>query len=144
VLVLLDSPQLPRRAHLLSGPFLDAILSQKRLPGLEVERRLGPTGGSGLGSSLAEGFALYCPPLSDPLPRPAANLRPTREGTRGGTPPYEDTPGESPPADEGLPGEDTLGEAAPGEAATEAPPMFLQAQRFARGWMIANPPETGG
>jgi len=69
VLVLVDSEHLPLRARFLSGPFLSAVLSRKRLPGLGTIRLLGSAAGTGLGRSLAEGFALYGPPLSDPLPR---------------------------------------------------------------------------
>ena len=70
ILVLTDSPQLPRRAYYLGGSILQLILSRRRLPGILMERPLGSAAGSGgLGRSLAEGFAIYGPPLSNPLPR---------------------------------------------------------------------------
>jgi len=72
VLVLLISEQLPFRVHVLSGSFLKTILSHKRLSGLKTERKVGAAAGSGLGKTLAEGFAIYGPPLSDPLPWPAS------------------------------------------------------------------------
>ena len=93
ILVLTDSPQLPCRAYYLGGSILQLILSRRRLPGILLERPLGGiTGSSGFGRSLAEGFAIYGPPLSNPLPR-------FNEG------------GES------------------------SEPLFLETQRFARGWI---------
>ena len=98
VLVLLSGEGLPLRPHLLSGPFLQAVLSRRRLSGLPLGRAsMGSPAGTGLGRSLAEGFALYGPPLSDSLPWPEIPVNP---------------------------------EAAEGE------PPFLEAQRFARGWIV--------
>ena len=93
VLVLLISEDLPHRVHKLGGPFLKTILSSKRLSGLGLQRKIGASAGSGLGKLLADGFAVYGPPLSDPLPLPNQN-------------------------------------AETGEA------LFLEAQRFARGWIV--------
>jgi hypothetical protein len=79
----------------LGKPILSVLLSRQRLPGLERERSLGSSsGGSALAKSLAEAFAVYGPPLSDPLPWPAES---------------------------------------------EEGPLFLEAQRFSRGWIIARP-----
>jgi hypothetical protein len=72
VLILVEGQNLPVRVHRLSKPVLSVLLSRERLPGLERERPLGNSGGgSALGKSLAGGFALYGPPLSDALPWPA-------------------------------------------------------------------------
>lgn len=96
ILVLADSDRLPTRAHILSGPILQAILSGKRLPGLGLERVLGKASGQGLRKSLTTGFALYGPPLSDPLPLPNKDAK---DGD-----------------------------------------LFLEAQRFARGWIVVKAP----
>ena len=101
VLVLIESPELPLRAHLLYGPFLNAIQSNKKLPGMEPEKKLGTSTGKGLGKSLADGFAIYGPPLSDPLPMPVSK--------------------------------------APAHADENPGILFLEAQRFARGWIVAEP-----
>ena len=97
VLVLLISENLPLRVHRLSGPILKTIISGKRLSGLGLQRKIGASAGSGLGKSLADGFAVYGPPLSDPLPFPNQNAK-------------------------------------TGEA------LFLEAQRFARGWIVVKSP----
>ncbi|MCL1812452.1 MAG: hypothetical protein FWG29_02890 [Treponema sp.] len=110
-LVLIDSEQLPSRAHYLYGSFFKAILSNKRLPGLETQKKLGSGTGTGLGKSLADGFALYGPPLSDPLPLPASKIRELSPETFGSSEPADDP--------SGL--------------------LFLEAQRFARGWIVINP-----
>jgi hypothetical protein len=103
VLVLLDAEELPLRARLLSGTYLQIIRSHKRLPGLSGHI-LGSAAGTGLGRSLTEGFAIYGPPLSDPLPIPAHTM---------------------PAHDE--------------EAVPET--FFLEAQRFARGWIVVKAPQ---
>ena len=101
VLILVESPELPMRTHLLYGPFLSAIQSKKRLSGIETERRLGAAAGKGLAKSLTEGFAVYGPPLSDPLPMPVSKTS--------------------------------------SRAAEDSGILFLEAQRFARGWIVAEP-----
>jgi len=102
VFVVLNAENLPVRAYRLSGPILRTILAHKRLPGLGLEKSLGNPGGTGLGRSLATGFALYGPPLSDPLPLPA--------GQAGRTDVPQNT-------------------------------LFLEAQRFSRGWIVVVPAE---
>ena len=107
VLVLLETEDLPLRAHCLYGPFLKAILANKRLAGPDTEKKLGASAGNGLGRSLADGFAVYGPPLSDALPLPAAKI-------------YNLTP-------------EALGDS--GDLDKEN--LFYEAQRFARGWIVA-------
>jgi hypothetical protein len=121
VLVLLVSEQLPLRVHRLSGPVLQTILLGKKLPGLKTEKRMGGSSGSGLGSSLANGFALYGPPLSDPLPLPAEKIREllSGESRHSGSAEYTGTEHTEP-----LVIPDVL---------------FLEAQRFARGWIVSKP-----
>ncbi|MDR2210950.1 MAG: hypothetical protein LBO65_05700 [Spirochaetaceae bacterium] len=71
VLVVVESPELPLRAHRLSDPVLSVLKARTRLPGLDRENSLGrSTGGNALVQSLSGGFALYGPPLSDVLPWP--------------------------------------------------------------------------
>jgi hypothetical protein len=76
-LVLADSPVLPFRARLLTGPFLEALLAAPaKLPGttdtapqtsLQTAAQGEPQGS--LIRALLEGFALYGIALTDPLPR---------------------------------------------------------------------------
>jgi hypothetical protein len=98
VFVLADAPQLPFRAHHLRGPILNLLAERKRLPGLEQRQPLGGARTGGAVQALVSSFALYGPPLSDPLPRPA---------------------------------EEDAGEG----------PLYLEAQRFARGWIVVKPPQ---
>jgi len=109
ILVLADGPQLPVRAHFLSGSFLKAILSGRRLSGLESAKKLGTPSGTGLGRSLAEGFAIYGLPLSDPLPLSISKLQKISPDSLNNM--REDS--------EGM--------------------LFLEAQRFSRGWIVAKP-----
>jgi hypothetical protein len=109
VLVLVESEGLPLRAHLLSGPFLSAILASKRLI---AEKKLGVAAGKGLGRSLAEGFAVYGPPLSDPLPLPADKIRELAKDVFTGHQDNHET----------------------------SDVLFLEAQRFGRGWLVARSP----
>jgi hypothetical protein len=127
VFVLLKGRDLPRRAHRLSGAILQVILTNKRIPGLGREKALGRTAGTDLGWSLASGFALFGPPLCDPLPWPAAEGRSVLEainaaGTAPGTAPgIKDETGTEEPKDE------------------TADMAFWEAQRFARGWIVIKP-----
>ena len=109
ILVLIEADGLPLRVHHLYGPFLQAILANKRLPGLDTERKFGTAAGKGLGRSLAEGFAVYGPPLSNTLPMPSAKVRSLAN-----------------PDAVATVGADDNGE-----------PLFYEAQRFARGWIAA-------
>ena len=117
VLVIIDAEQLPLRAHYLYGPFLKAILSNKRLSGLETQKKLGAAAGQGLGRSLADGFAVYGPPLSDPMPLPVSKIRELSSEPINYSDPADDAP----------------------------ELLFMEAQRFARGWIVIGPsakPET--
>ncbi|MDR3248302.1 MAG: hypothetical protein LBT39_05905 [Treponema sp.] len=73
-LVLVDSPRLPFRVRLLSGPFLDVLLSAPaaRLPGATALSPDAALRGAGFEDAfvkaLLEGFALYGIPLGDPQP----------------------------------------------------------------------------
>jgi hypothetical protein len=70
VFVLPDSPDLPRRAVLVKGDFLSAILtSHERLPGAEALAPSPPEKiQSAFSSALLAGFALYGVPLTDEMP----------------------------------------------------------------------------
>jgi hypothetical protein len=111
ILVLLVSEQLPLRVHRLSGPVLQTILLGKKIAGLKTEKRMGGSSGSGLGKSLTDGFALYGPPLIDPLPLPAEKIRERVSDSEN-----------DPELTETIP--DVL---------------FLEAQRFAKGWIVSKP-----
>ncbi|MDR2314140.1 MAG: hypothetical protein LBE02_06365 [Spirochaetaceae bacterium] len=108
ILVVVEGPLLPVRAHRLSDPVLSVLTARLRLPGLERENVLGRAGGgTALVQSLAGGFAIYGPPLSDVLPWPLDE---------------EDLEGKN----------------------SEGAPLFKEAQRFGRGWIIVKPPLRPG
>ena len=111
VLVLIDSEHLPLRAHYLYGSFLKAILSNKPLHGMGTQKKLGSGTGTGLGRSLADGFAIYGPPLSDPLPLPVSKIRELSPKS------FNDLEINDNPSDL----------------------LFMEAQRFARGWIVIKP-----
>ncbi|MCL1927648.1 MAG: hypothetical protein FWG07_02500 [Treponema sp.] len=113
VLVLIDSEQLPLRAHYLYGSFLKAVLSNKPLQGMGTQKKLGAGTGAGLGRSLTDGFAIYGPPLSDPLPLPVSKIRELSPTTFNDFAIYDDP----------------------------SVLLFMEAQRFARGWIAIKPSE---
>jgi hypothetical protein len=79
-LVLVDSPVLPFRARLLTGPFLDALLTAQTAPLPGTPDEAGTPSFQGTDTdpflkALLEGFALYGLPLGDPLPRGAGEAQ---------------------------------------------------------------------
>ncbi|GHV86184.1 hypothetical protein AGMMS50230_17920 [Spirochaetia bacterium] len=113
ILVLLDGKNLPRRVHYLSGPILQVLISRSQIPGLEREKALGSSAGSALGRFLTDSFARYGPPMSDPLPVPLDFLSGDEVSKTS----------EKKPAVEQDP----------------SAPLFLEAQRFSRGWIVVAP-----
>ncbi|MDR2499517.1 MAG: hypothetical protein LBD37_00370 [Treponema sp.] len=74
VLILAESPGLPRRARFLGGPFLEALENAEsgRIGGAEAlsaEAWHIPLAAAGWPAKLLRGLAVYGLPLSDPLPR---------------------------------------------------------------------------
>jgi hypothetical protein len=117
LLILADSPDLPRRPRLLVSPWLDAFLAApgKRLPGAESLGRVSPpeyrSGGNGsFVRSLLDSIAFYGIPLSDSLPL-------TEKVPAAGDP--------------GMPEEN---------AETTPAIRYYEAQRFSKGWMRDNSP----
>lgn len=102
--------KLPVRVRHISAPILNALIhSSTPIPGIKRESPLGHGGASSYARALIGGFAVYGLPLSDMVPLRATETRQN----------------------------EAEGAEQPVNAGGETPALFQAAQRFSRGWIIA-------